>query len=407
MEQAVNVSERRDLQSVVTSSTESESPNQPTPQESPEKLHRAKEYSRIKIILGIAGTILFFILSLVFVLAGVTRWAEGAVRGLFQNDYLVLLGFSVLLGVIESTLTFPMQFYSGYYLEHRYQLSNQSFLAWVWEGVKGMLVGVALGTPLLLAFYYCLKTFGSSWWLPVGTIVFLFSVIIARIAPVLIFPLFYKFKPLEEGALNTRILALCKRVGIAVQGVFVFDMSKNTKKANAAFSGIGKSKRIILGDTLVANFTDDEIESIFAHELGHYTMKHIWIMIMIGTVNSFVGLYLAARAYEESLLWFGFTSIDQIAALPLLTLWLGLYSLITGPFSNMVSRAHERAADRYAVRAMGNGEPFVNALKKLASINLTDPAPNKVIEFLFHSHPSIEKRILAVEQNKSGGMMKR
>ncbi|MBI3579596.1 MAG: M48 family metalloprotease, partial [Ignavibacteriales bacterium] len=197
---------------------------------------------------------------------------------------------------------------------------------------------------------------------------------------------------------KNKILALCKKVGMSVQGVFVFDMSKNTKKANAAFTGVGKSKRIILGDTLVANFTDDEIETIFAHELGHYKLKHIWVMMIVGTVSSFLGLYLTAVLYQTSLSWFGFSSIEQIAALPLLGLWLGLYSLITSPLSNMLSRAHERAADRFAIRTSNNKQAFMNALRKLAVVNLADTAPHPLIEFLFHSHPSIEKRIRAVEQ---------
>jgi STE24 endopeptidase len=186
---------------------------------------------------------------------------------------------------------------------------------------------------------------------------------------------------------------------MSVKGLFVFDLSKNTKKANAAFTGIGKSKRIILGDTLIANFTDDEIETVFAHELGHHKLKHIWVMLLAGAINSFLGLFVAAELYRASLSWFGFSSLDQLAALPLLSLWLGAYSLVAGPLSNMLSRSHERAADRYAVSMSGNKEAFTNALRKLAAINLADTSPHPLVEFLFHSHPSIEKRIRAVERS--------
>jgi len=234
------------------------------------------------------------------------------------------------------------------------------------------------------------------WWLPVGSVLFFLSVVLARLAPVLIFPLFYTFKPLPDGELRSTILRLCQSVGMSVEGVYVFDLSKNTKKANAAFTGIGKSKRIILGDTLVANFRDDEIETVFAHELGHYKLKHLWTMLGVGTVSSFLGLYLTAKAYEFSLPWFGFASLDQLAALPLLALWLGLYSLLASPLSNAISRMHERAADRYAISLTNNGEAFANALHKLASINLADISPHPVVEFLFHSHPSIEKRLGAI-----------
>lgn len=397
MEKAVNLAETEKLQRTPTESPASHISNQQVSPSAPDK-QTAKRYARVKIIVSITGSVLFFALSLTLLLTGGTGIIEQKVRDFIANDYLVLLLFAAVLGLLESVLTFPLKYYSGYYLEHKYKLSNQTFAAWLWEGLKGMLVGIPIITPLLLAFYYCLKNFGAMWWLPVGTGLFIVSVVLARLAPVLIFPLFYKFKPLDEGELKNKILALCKKVGMSVQGVFVFDMSKNTKKANAAFTGVGKSKRIILGDTLVANFTDDEIETIFAHELGHYKLKHIWVMMIVGTVSSFLGLYCTAVLYRTSLSWFGFSSIEQIAALPLLGLWLGLYSLVTSPLSNMLSRAHERAADRFAIRTSNNKQAFMNALRKLAVVNLADTAPHPLIEFLFHSHPSIEKRIRAVEQ---------
>ncbi|HEY4613497.1 MAG TPA: M48 family metallopeptidase [Bacteroidota bacterium] len=377
----------------VSSSTESTPPNQNPQQDAA----RAKEYSRIKIWLGLAGTALFYAITLVVLVSGFSATIEGFARGFASNEYLALLFFVAAFGVVESVVSFPLKYYSSFHLEHKYNLSNQTFLQWVWEGLKGMMVGIPIGVPILLAFFYCLKNYQELWWLPVGGVLFLFSVVLARLAPTLIFPLFYKFNPIEDGALKAKIIALCERVGMKVEGVFVFNLSKNTKKANAAFTGIGKSKRIILGDTLVANFTDEEIETVFAHELGHYKLKHIWTMMAVGTVSSFLGLYLTAELYATSLSWFGFSSIDQIAALPLLTLWLGVYSLVTMPLSNALSRVHERQADRYAIEVTSNTEAFSNALKKLAKTNLADTAPHPLIEFLFYSHPSIEKRVRFVE----------
>lgn len=358
----------------------------------------AKRYAKIKLRISLAGTGLYFILSVVLLISGTTRVFEEGVRLYASNDYIVLLAFAASLGLAETLLTFPLQYYSGYYLEHKFNLSNQTFRAWMLEGLKGLLVSIPIVTPLILAFYYCLKSFGPLWWLPVGSLLFLVSVVLARLAPVLIYPIFYKFQPLPDGELKSKILRQCHSVGMSVQGVFVFDMSKNTKKANAAFAGIGKSKRIILGDTLVANFQDEEIETVFAHELGHYKLRHIMVMMALGTLSSFLGLYLAAAMYEHSLTWFGFTSIEQIAALPLLAVWLGVYSLVTNPLTNIVSRLHERAADRFAVRLTRNGKAFVNALKKLATINLADESPHPAVEFLFHSHPSIQNRIRAIER---------
>ncbi len=356
----------------------------------------AKRYARVRLQLSLIGAGLYFLLSIVLLASGATRVVENVVRQYTANDYVVLLAFTAALGLAETIVTLPMQYYSGFHLEHKYNLSNQTLWRWIWEGLKGVLVSIPIVAPLILAFFYCLRSFGTLWWLPVGSLLFVVSVVLARLAPVLIFPLFYKFQPLPEGELKSKILGLCRSVGMSVQGVFVFDMSKNTKKANAAFAGIGKSKRIILGDTLVANFRDEEIETVFAHELGHYKLRHIMVMMALGTLSSFLGLYLTAVLYESSLTWFGFTSIEQIAALPLLAVWLGIYSMITGPLTNIVSRSHERAADRFAIRLTGNAEAFGHALQKLAAINLADVSPHPVVEFLFHSHPSIEKRIHAL-----------
>ncbi|HXG38661.1 MAG TPA: M48 family metallopeptidase [Bacteroidota bacterium] len=359
---------------------------------------QAKQYHRIKIWLSLASTALFFAVTLVVVLTGLSVAVENYVRQFTTNDYVALLLFAALLGLMETVVAFPLKYYSGFHIEHRFRLSNQTFGQWLWEGFKGALVGMVIGTPILLAFYYCLKVAGELWWLPVGGVLFVVSVVLARLAPTFIFPLFYRFKPLEDGEMKQRILKLCERVGMAVEGVFVFNLSKNTKKANAAFTGIGKSKRVILGDTLVANFTDEEVETVVAHELGHFKLKHIWVMMIVGTVSTFLGLFLTAQLYHMSLVWFGFTSIDQLAALPLLSLWLGLYSLVTTPISNAISRAHERQADRYAVELTSNAQAFTNALQKLAKVNLADPSPHPVIEFMFHSHPSIEKRVRFVQE---------
>lgn len=359
---------------------------------------QAKQYHRIKIWSSLASTVLFFAVTLAVVRTGVSAAIEDSVRRFTTNDYVALLLFAALLGLIETVIAFPLTYYSGFHLEHRFRLSNQTLGQWLWEGLKGALVGMAIGAPILLAFYYCLKTAGELWWLPVGGVLFVVSVVLARLAPTLIFPLFYKFQPLEEGEMKRKILALCERVGMRVEGVFVFNMSKNTKKANAAFTGIGKSKRVILGDTLVANFTDEEIETIFAHELGHFKLKHVWVMMGVGAASTFLGLFLTAQLYHASLAWFGFTSIDQLAALPLLSLWLELYSLVTTPISNAISRAHERQADRFAVALTSNAQAFANALLKLARINLADPSPHPMIEFMFHSHPSIEKRVRFVQE---------
>lgn len=354
-----------------------------------------KRYQRTKLLVSLAGGTASFALTVTLLLSGLSLSLERFAFSLTSNVYLALLLFSAGFGLISGAVSLPFSFYSGFVLEHRYQLSNQSFAAWLWEDVKGLLVSIPLIIPVALLGYFFLLTFNFFWWLPVSAMLFVFSVGLSRIAPVLILPLFYTLTPLQESPLKKRILAMTRGTRMMVEGIYRFDLSKTTKKANAAFTGIGRSKRILLGDTLMDNFSDEEIETVFAHELGHYVHGHIRTGIITGTLSIVLGLYLTSLAYAASLSWFGFTSVAQLAALPLLMLWLGLYSLITGPLGNILSRRHEYQADKYAVERTKNTAAFVSTMNKLASMNLADRTPHPLVEFLFYSHPSIEKRIHA------------
>jgi STE24 endopeptidase len=236
------------------------------------------------------------------------------------------------------------------------------------------------------------------WWLPLAAGLFIISVVLGRIAPVLILPLFYKVNPIDNNELKERIERLAKDAGIKVENVYKFDMSKNTKKANAAFTGLGKSKRILLGDTLLENYTQDEIETVIAHEMGHYKKKHIIKNIILGTVTSFLTLFIVAFLYENTIALFGYNSITEIAALPVLSLWAALIGLIQSPFGNILSRKFEYEADEYAVTATGKPLPYISTLEKLTEQNLADKDPHPFVEWFFYSHPSINNRINALKK---------
>lgn len=358
---------------------------------------KSKKYSNIKLGIGIAKGIITFILILLFVLLGYSHSLEELIRNYVHNDYLVLLIFIFVIGLASSIFFFPINFYSEFILEHKYELSNQTFVKWLWENFKGTLVAGAIGIPLLLAFYFFLNLFGSIWWLPFAVLMFIVSVVLAQIVPIIILPLFYKVSPIENEELKESIIRLAKEVGMNVQNVFSFNMSKNTKKANAAFTGLGKTKRIILGDTLLESYSHEEVETVIAHELGHYKYKHIIKNIFIGTLFSFLTLFLIATLYELSLRWFSFTSITQIAALPLLSLWGMLIGLILSPISNIISRKYEYQADTYAVESTKNPEAFKQTLKKINEQNLGDEDPHPFVEWFFYSHPSIKNRIKAID----------
>jgi len=362
-----------------------------------EKNILSKKYSGTKQIISFIETALFFIFILILVFTGLSVDIKMSAYDVSSNSYMALLIFFGIIGIAEGIISLPFGIYSDYILEHKYNLSNQTLYSYFKEKIKGTLLGIVLGVPMLMAFYYILLHYGNYWWLILGFFIFFVSVILGRLAPTLIFPLFYKFKPLENDNLNNSILELCRKTGIQIKGIFTFDMSKNTKKANAAFTGIGKSKRIIIGDTLLDNFTIDEIKMVFSHEMGHYKKRHIVKLMTLSTLMTFLGLYVTAELYKNTLGWFGFSGISDIAALPLLILYLSLFGLVTTPITNILSRKFEWEADTFALETTQNKSAFVSAMKKLADQNLSDKSPNKIIEFLFHSHPSIEKRISFAE----------
>ena len=358
------------------------------------RVDKAKRYNNTKLALSLSGTILGWVFLGAIVMLGATTAIEGWAYTMTSSPTLALLIFAFVIGFLNAILFSPLSFYSGYVLEHKYELSNQTIQSYFWEKSKGLFVGVIMGIPVLVVLYFFLRTYEENWWIAVGVFMFFFSVVLGRLAPTLIFPLFYKFVPLADPELAALVKERCKSVGMKVQGVFQFDLSKSTKKANAAFTGIGKSKRIILGDNLINNFSLEEVDAVLIHELGHFKKKHLWKMVGVGTGLTFAGLYLVSLVYGRWVISLGFGGIAQLAALPLLAFLMGVYGFATGPIQNAISRNHEREADRFSVELLdGRPEPMISALEKLAEQNLADRDPNPVTEFLFHSHPSIKHRI--------------
>ncbi len=297
----------------------------------------SKKYNNIKLGVGIFKAFLTFILIFFFVYSGLSKSLVEYIAVYFSNLYVTLLLFVIISGLAASVLFFPINFYVDFILEHKYNLSNQTFFAWIWENLKGTFVSGIIGIPLLLIFYYVLESYGNLWWLPFAILLFFVTVVLSKIVPIIILPIFYKVTPIADENLKQRIINLSKNVNLKVENVFQFDMSKNTKKANAAFTGLGKTKKILLGDTLTSEFSTDEIETVIAHELGHYKHKHIIINIIVATASSFVTLYLLSILYNISLSSFNFSQITEIAALPILSLM------------GNVTRTHSNSIDKYFI----------------------------------------------------------
>ncbi len=366
-----------------------------------EKQNQAKQYARIRRRLWVVDTLLDLVyaclwLGLGWSLSlrdGLTAWIGGLPSDL--EPWILPPFFVLIYGGLMAVLMSPLSWYSGFVLPHRFGQSNQSLKDWIMDGIKGMLIGAPLGLVALEVIYACLRTYPQTWWLWVAGFLLLSTVLLANLAPVLIMPVFNKYVPLgeEHADLAGRLIRLAERANTRVRGVFKFDMSKRTKAANAALTGIGSTRRIILGDTLINEFTPDEIEIVLAHELGHHVNRDIPLNIAFGSLSTLLGLFLASLALNWAVGVFGFYAPADPAALPALMLILSLYGLFTMPLGNAFSRWRERLADRYALRATGQPGAMASAMTRLANQNLSEVDPEKWVVFLFYSHPPLEERI--------------
>ena len=325
-------------------------------------------------------------------------WAarlDQALQAVTANEWLVVAGFAAVFGLTFQLVELPLGYYSGFVLPHRYGLSNQTLGAWIKDQVLGLVLGAAIGLPVLEAMYWLLRTTGGNWWLWAGGGYVLFVVILSNLAPILIMPLFNKYVPLDErhADLAARLRDLAARAGTRVSGVYRFDMSRRTKAANAALTGIGNTRRIILGDTLLEEFSPDEVETVIAHELGHHVNRDIPTGIIVSAAITLAGLWLAAAVLDSGAAALGFAGPASAGAMPLLMLTLGAFSLLTLPLNNAYSRWREVRADEYALAATGKPQAFANAMTRLANQNLADADPEPWVVFLLHSHPPIRDRV--------------
>jgi STE24 endopeptidase len=361
----------------------------------PEKQKQAKQYSRIKRRLWLVDTIFSAVYALAWLFFGWSISLREQLLLLTDNWSLITALYVIIFGGIYAILNLPLGYYSGFVLPHRFGQSNQNFKDWMIDQLKGLAIGAPLGLILLELLYLALRLTGNLWWLWAAGGLLLFNVILSNLAPILIMPLFNKYFPLgdEHKELEQRLLTLAKNANTKVQGVFKFDMSKRTKAANAALTGIGNTRRIILGDTLINEFTLDEVETVLAHELGHHVNKDIPFLITSGTLLTTFGLFIASLALNFSVSYFSFTSPADIAAFPALMLILSAYGLLTSPLENALSRWRENMADDYALSSTKKGEAFASAFTRLANQNLGEIDPEKWVVFMFYSHPPLGERI--------------
>lgn len=359
---------------------------------------QARRYARIRRRLLVLDLALGGLYLVALLASGASVQLEAALRRMSDHPlWLVGAYVTLVLGVYGLALM-PLSFYSGYILPHRFGLSTQTVRGWITDQIKGAAVGGLVGLVLIEAAYALLRAAPANWWLWAGVGYLFFTVIMANLAPILLVPLFFKLTPIADADLVARLTRLAEQAGTHVRGVFTIDLSRRTRAANAALMGLGNTRRIVLGDTLLREFTPDEIETVLAHELGHHVHRDIPLLILSQSVLTLGGLYLAHRVLLAAATAFGFRGPDDIAAFPLFMLTLGAFGLVTMPLANALSRWRERLADAYALAATRKPLAFASALARLANQNLAEVDPEPWVVWLLYDHPPLGQRIAAARR---------
>lgn len=366
---------------------------------SPAEQAEARQYGRLSLRLTLADMAIdvVYLALAAFVLARpVDAWLAGFPLLAGAKSLLRLLAlFGIVIG-LHILVSLPLSYYSGFVVEHRFQLSNQSLGRWVKNWLKRNAFGVVLGAIVYVGLYSIIWYTGGYWWLIAAAVFFLFSVILGQLAPVVFLPLFYKIERLNDAALTERMERLAAGTGLTIEGVYRMGLSADTVKANAMLAGLGRTRRVLMGDTLLEKFSPDEIEVIFAHEIGHHVHRHIPKMIAAGVVYSVVGFWLLDRLLVW---WTGVPAAADapVSSLPLVMFAMSAFGLLLAPLQNAISRHYERQCDRYALTRTGRRAAYRTAFEKLARLNKDDPEPNPIEVFLLHSHPPIAERLALAE----------
>jgi STE24 endopeptidase len=360
----------------------------------------AKKYEKIHNVLFAVDISITIVAILAFLFFGASRNLRDWIIKFTENAWLVPLIYSAVVTIVYYFVILIPLHGIDFHFENKFKLNTQSFSSWLDDNFKSLLLNMILMALFLEVTYFLLRNSPNYWWIWAAGVWTLFGVLMANLVPVLILPLFYKLKPLKDEILRERLKKLADRVRMKVLNVFEIRLSAKTRKANAMLAGLGNTKRVILGDTLIENYTGDEIETIIAHELGHHYHLHMQKLIALGTVLAFAGFFLAHLFLGVTIGRFEYLDIngvDDIAGFPLLLIAIFLFGILTMPLNNTVARAFEKQSDKFALRLTDRPNEFISAMKKLADQNLSDKEPSAIIEILLHDHPSISSRIAVAE----------
>ena len=357
----------------------------------------ADRYHRLQLFLSLLGLGLSiaYLLALIFTNAGhgVARAAARVTTACWGQVALVALA----LGAGQGVLTLPLKVIRGFWLPRRFRLLHQPLGGWLADQLKAALIGGALGLAAV-EIVYALLALTPLWWIVAAAIFIAAQIAMAALVPIWIVPLFYRLTPLADSGLRDRLLALARRAGVAAIGVFVADQSRKSRTANAAVVGLGRTRRIILFDTLLTEFRPEEIESVLAHELGHHARGDMRRGLLLNSVLTIVTMWLAALGLDLGVARLGLSGPADPAGLPWLALVVTALGLVQLPLANGFSRWIERQADDFALATTGNARAFIGAMERLGGLNLAERRPSRLKEIFLYSHPALERRIARAER---------
>jgi STE24 endopeptidase len=358
-----------------------------------DKASRYHRLQRRSVVLSIGLTATGLVLLLPGGLSVILRDAASGISQSGPSAPSTVAAYVLLLAAVHQVWSFPLAFYQSFILERRYGLSSEPLRAWMVDHLKAATISGALALAASQVVYLSLR-WSPRWWWAASAACFIAAVLLlARIAPTALLPLFYRFRPLDRRALTEKLLSLSARARVPAIGVYEWGLGAKTRRANAALVGTGSTRRILLSDTLLADYTDEEIEVILAHELGHHVHNDIQRGLVME--SAFVAGSFALAALALSRLWqpFGLAGPSDVAGLPLLTTAAALLAAAAHPVLNAISRRRERRADEFALTLTGQPSAFMTAMRRLAAQNLAEERPSHTALWLFHTHPPLDQRI--------------
>ncbi len=364
----------------------------------PPPSEQAVRYHRSGTVIWAVEQVLALAIPSALLFTGLSAWLRTLAARLAANHfYPTLLIDFALLSLVLSVVQLPLSYYVGYARERAYGLSEQRLGKWAGDQVKGFAVGLVVAAAVLWVPYRLLAVSPAHWWLWTGALALPFFVLILLITPVFIAPLFNKFGPMRDQALEAAVLAVAAQAGVSGARVFEVEKSVDTKKVNAYVTGVGKTKRIVLWDTLVARLTPDQTRFVVGHELGHYVLHHVWLNILTSTALTIAALYGVHRTADLLLVRFGdrfgFTHVADVASMPLFMLLFSLFGVLITPALLALSRHHERAADAFGLDLTGDKQAAASAFVALQQQNLAVPRPGRFYKLFRASHPPIGERV--------------